>query len=51
MIVYTLWHLYCWKIQGIPAYPFLKEFRNQSFEVPFYVAGALLVCGVCFLLL
>ena len=33
MIVYTLWHLYCWKIQGIPAYPFLKEFRNQSFEV------------------
>jgi hypothetical protein len=42
MSIYCSWHMFCWKVQGIPAYPFLKELRKQSQEMVFYTFGATL---------
>jgi hypothetical protein len=46
---YIVWHLFCWRVQGIPAYPFLKHFRQENMlnprhaEIIFYYAGFLAV--------
>jgi len=39
LIIYILWHLFCWHVQGIPAYPFLVKLRAMEYEVLFYILG------------
>lgn len=37
MVIYILWHLFCWKVQNIPAYPFLIRLRAAELELEFYI--------------
>lgn len=39
MLFYVVWHLFCWYVQGIAAYPFLNYLRNKSQELLFYCLG------------
>ena len=39
MILYLAWHLFCWDVQGIPAYPFLSMLRSTGYEISFYFIG------------
>ncbi len=43
MIFYTIWHMFCWYVQGIPAYPFLTKLRLMSHEITFYFVGFVLM--------
>jgi len=39
MGVYVIWHLFCWHVQGIPAYPFLTHLRQKNLEKLWYLVG------------
>ena len=39
LFLYIRWHLVCWEVQGIPAYPFLSRLRRDGWETSFYVLG------------
>ncbi len=39
LLFYVVWHLFCWNVQGIPAYPFLIRLREMKYEVLFYILG------------
>lgn len=43
MGLYVIWHLFCWQVQGIAAYPFLNEFRDHSCEIGFYCFGFIII--------
>jgi hypothetical protein len=38
-LFYVVWHLFCWNVQGIPAYPFLIRLREMKYEILFYILG------------
>ncbi len=44
--IYVVWHLFCWYVQGIPAYPFLTKLRLFTHELLFYCAGTVLMVVV-----
>jgi hypothetical protein len=46
MAFYLVWHTFCWKVQGIAAYPFLNRLRQISHEISFYCAAFTLVVVV-----
>lgn len=53
MTAYILFFNYCWKVQGIAAYPFLNELNKHSSEFLFYCSGFIvfmiincIVCGM-----
>ncbi len=39
LLFYIIWHLFCWNVQGLPAYPFLIELRIIKYEILFYILG------------
>lgn len=39
VLFYIGWHLFCWHVQGIPAYPFLTEQRINMVEHNLYCVG------------
>jgi len=39
MIVYIIWHTFCWIVQGIPAYPFMTKLKRAGHDVIFYIVG------------
>jgi len=40
--LYVVLHLFCWKVQGIAAYPFMNRLRAISHEMSFYCMGFML---------
>lgn len=42
MGLYVVWHLFCWHVQGIAAYPFLNKLRTTSHELSFYYVSFIL---------
>jgi hypothetical protein len=39
MGIYILWHLFCWHVHDMPAYPFFIKLRKNGYEIPFYITG------------
>jgi hypothetical protein len=46
MAFYLVWHLFCWKVQGIAAYPFLNSLRRMSNEILFYCVSFVVITVV-----
>jgi hypothetical protein len=51
ILIYILWHLICWHVQEIPAYPFLINLRTYEYEILFYNFGILVITLVSYGLL
>lgn len=43
LLVYIMWHLFCWTVQGMPAYPFLMRLRHNGYEIIFYGIGFIFI--------
>jgi hypothetical protein len=50
LLIYIFWHLFCWHVQGIPAYPFLAHLRTTGWETVFYATGFVILACLQYLL-
>lgn len=50
LLFYITWHFHCWKVQGYPAYPFLKHLREEGIESIFYSVGFAMFCCIFILI-